>query len=532
MKHKGEKKGDIAIIGAGPAGLVTAKFLLDQGFEPVLFEQSEDLGGQWNTRAASSGIWPAMCTNTSRVMSYFSDLPQEPETPVYPGNQQMLAYLRRYSERFELSPRTRFHTRVERVDRAPSDRAWTVASISSRGLSRTETFSRVVVASGRFTKPVIPVVAGMDSFSGSAGLVHAVRYKEPELYRGRRVLVAGCGISALEIASDLAMLGASRIVTSFRRQHYVVQKLLAGVPADNMLYTRFAALMEEVSPPDVVAGELKAFLLRTSGNPVQFGAREPHPHIVEAGITQCQYYLPLVAEGRITTKPWIERIDGKTVRFADGSEEAFDGIIMGTGYDPDLSFLSEDLCRTLNAGTGRLDLYQFTFHPDLSGLALVGLFDLMGPCFPLLELQARLVAYVWSGVLAMPSHQTMMAGINVDRGSAPRIFPTHVMALRLSRAVGVEPDVRRWPRLARALFFGPLSSISFRLSGPGSLAEASGRYAEDAAASGAVASPAFTSEQRAQLKRLATVRADEALMDFVAQLPCERRTYLRNTGQS
>jgi cation diffusion facilitator CzcD-associated flavoprotein CzcO len=515
----GEQKGDIAIIGAGPAGLVTAKFLLDQGFEPVLFEQSEDLGGQWNSRAAHSGIWPAMCTNTSRVMSYFTDLPQAPELPVYPGNQQMLAYLRRYAETFALSPRIRLHTRVERVDRAPSDRGWAVTSVSNRGLSRTETFGRVVIASGRFTKPVVPRVPGVESFSGSAGLIHAAGYKAPERYRGVRVLVAGCGISALEIASDLAMLGAARVVTTSRRQHYVVQKLLGGVPADIVLYTRFAALMEEVCPPVEVARALKAFVLRASGSPEQFGARKPHPDLLEAGITQCQHYLPLVAEGRITTRPWIDHIRGKTVRFLDGVEEAFDGIIMGTGYDPDLSLLGDRICRALNTDAGRLHLYQFTFHPNLSGLAFVGFFDLMGPIFPLLELQARLVAYLWGGVIPAPSAETMLAGIASDTGGRPRVLPMHVVAIRLSRAVGVEPDVRRWPNLARALWFGPLSSMSFRLDGPGSLPDAGERYAEDAAAFGADASPALTSEQRAQLSALATMRSDHKLMDFVTQLP-------------
>lgn len=44
-KHKPSKVG---IIGAGPAGLVTAKYLLDEGLKPTIFEISDQLGGQWN----------------------------------------------------------------------------------------------------------------------------------------------------------------------------------------------------------------------------------------------------------------------------------------------------------------------------------------------------------------------------------------------------------------------------------------------------------------------------------------------------
>ncbi|HEY1945159.1 MAG TPA: hypothetical protein VGH40_23845 [Roseiarcus sp.] len=54
------------------------------------------------------------------------------------------------------------------------------------------------------------------------------------------MLVAGCSISALEIASDLAP-GAANVSVAMRRQRYVLQKLLAGVPADHVAFTRFAA---------------------------------------------------------------------------------------------------------------------------------------------------------------------------------------------------------------------------------------------------------------------------------------------------
>ena len=70
----------VAVIGAGPAGLVNAKFLADHGFETEIFESSEGLGGQWNANAPHSGVWPSMVTNTSAVMTCFSDLPHPPGT--------------------------------------------------------------------------------------------------------------------------------------------------------------------------------------------------------------------------------------------------------------------------------------------------------------------------------------------------------------------------------------------------------------------------------------------------------------------
>ena len=59
----------IAVVGAGPSGLVAAKHALEAGFEATVFEASGELGGQWQTTAAHSGVWPGMHTNTSRAAS-------------------------------------------------------------------------------------------------------------------------------------------------------------------------------------------------------------------------------------------------------------------------------------------------------------------------------------------------------------------------------------------------------------------------------------------------------------------------------
>jgi dimethylaniline monooxygenase (N-oxide forming) len=104
--------GSFAVIGAGPGGLVAARWLLSQGFEPTIFEQAPMLGGQWTGLPGLSGVWPTMHTNTSRVMTAFSDL--EPESDlVYPSGRDILDYLCRYAETFGLISRTRFGTRVE-----------------------------------------------------------------------------------------------------------------------------------------------------------------------------------------------------------------------------------------------------------------------------------------------------------------------------------------------------------------------------------------------------------------------------------
>lgn len=104
--------GSVAVIGAGPGGLAAAHWLLSQGLEPTIFEQAPMLGGQWTGLAGIGGVWPTMHTNTSRVMTAFSDLEHE-TCPGHPSGRDILAYLCRYAETFGLMPRIRFGTRVE-----------------------------------------------------------------------------------------------------------------------------------------------------------------------------------------------------------------------------------------------------------------------------------------------------------------------------------------------------------------------------------------------------------------------------------
>jgi hypothetical protein len=360
-------------------------------------------------------------------------------------------------------------------------------------------------------------VPGLAAFTGVGGVSHAADYRGADAYRGRRVLVVGHSISALEIAAELAMRGAARVLVAARRHRYVLQKLLAGVPIDHRVYTRAAALAAETYPRAATSAALRALIVQTSGHPAQFGAPCASDDPLEAGFTQNQFYLPLVAEGRIVPCAGLVRVDGDVAHLADGRAEAVDAVVCATGYTLDLPFLGPTAREALGPGAVHAALYQHTFHPALPGLALVGVYHQSGPYFPTIELQARWVAYAWSGRVARRRPRPWPPAWRPPgtAGDAAPMLRMHGWALALARAAGVEPDAARWPSLARALLFGPLSPASFRLDGPDALPDAPGRVAEDAAAYGALvgslAATALGTDERTRLRALAAARGDLAL---------------------
>jgi dimethylaniline monooxygenase (N-oxide forming) len=513
-----ETRSKVAIVGSGPGGLVAAKYLKQHGLEPVVFEQNDDIGGQWNARSPASGIWPGMVTNTSRLLTCFSDLVHEPYIPIFPDNQQILTYLHRYAQTFDLFHHIRFGTRVELIQRAPNG-GW---EIQSKGKEEQgETFSHVIVATGRFNRPAIPPLPG--KFCGPGGVLHSFQYKDPERFRGKRVLVIGCAISALEIASDLVMTGAARVVSAFRRQRYITQKVAAGVPLDTITFNRFGAVKAEVTPADALAKATEDYILRVFGSPEQWGAFKPSGDFLTVGRGLSQHFLPLVAEGRITVKPWIKLIEGQTVRFEDGSCEEFDAIILGTGYHLHLPFLSREIRDALDLDDHDADLYKFTFHPALAGLAFLGFWEQIGPYFPPLELQARWITYVWTGIRPYPTGDQMNAGIAGCRSqrSGSHLQSMHRMALLFAREAGVEPDLSDCPELLWELLFGPLSSVSFRLSGPDKLPNAASRIAAEARSVKSVSG--FSAEQLLQLRALASELRDPKFAKLIEQIGLDRR---------
>jgi len=436
---------------------VAAKHALEAGFDVTVFEAADALGGQWNTTAPHSGVWPGMHTNTSRAMTAFSDLPAPAGHPLHPAAEQVHAYLEAYARTFGVVDRIRFDTHVEEVRSG-----WIVDG---------ERFDAVVVASGRFRKPRLP--PAVEAFSGE--VLHAFDYPGAEPFRDRTTLVYGNGISGAEIASDLAPLAP--VISAFRKPRYVIQKVVDGVSSDWQWYTLFGAIERRLLEPGEWGRRQRERILRVAGNPADFGAPEPSEDLLAAGLSLCQEYLAQVRDGSIACRPGIASVSGRTVTFTDGSTETVDAIVCATGYDVDIPYLSPAVRDVLGPD---LALYHRTFHPDLPGLGVIGQFLAQGPYFPLLELQARWIVAVWSGDVALPGAPAMRHTIARPR---PPLDAHNALALTLSEQLGAAPDPVDWPELSEPLLFGPMLPPRYRLSGTGADPAAPAAFAEQLAGS-------------------------------------------------
>jgi dimethylaniline monooxygenase (N-oxide forming) len=388
----------VAIIGAGACGIANAKYLLACGFRVTVFEIGSQIGGMWcyeNDNGRSSA-YRTLHINTSRGVTRFSDLPFDEETQPFPDHVDMHRYLVRYAEHFEITPHIRFNTPVSQIrpafDPATEPPRWEVET----GDGTLEVFDAVIVASGHLTKPM-----EVPAFQGFAGAyLHSHHYREPDAYVGKRVCVVGVGNSACDIASDLCVT-SPRCVLVARSGVVVLPKLMFG-----QAFTDITAKIQRPWIPRGLRRRLVKFLVwLVHGDMAKLGFKPPSELThVTSNATICTD----IAYRRVEVKHGIEAVDGKTLRFEDGTKEEFDVLIAATGYEVDFDFIPPEV---LTAENNELDLYLRIAPPDWPGLFLQGFFNTDTALNMVFEHQARWVREILLDNAALPNPDEMRGAI-------------------------------------------------------------------------------------------------------------------------
>lgn len=191
------------IVGAGPSGLATAACLRDQGVPFVMLERAECIASLWQKRT-----YDRLKLHLPKQFCQLPKLQFPEDFPEYPTKRQFIQYLESYAEKFEINPR--FNECVQSARYDETSGLWRVKTASSAGSTKTE-FEYIcrwlVVATGENAERVMPDIEGLADFGGE--VIHACDYKSGKKYKGKKVLVVGCGNSGMELSLDLSNHNAS-----------------------------------------------------------------------------------------------------------------------------------------------------------------------------------------------------------------------------------------------------------------------------------------------------------------------------------
>ncbi|KAL4899547.1 hypothetical protein BDW74DRAFT_183654 [Aspergillus multicolor] len=525
------KPKSVAIIGAGPSGLVTAKTLLQNfppgTFEPVVFEKKSRVGGLWavdyssepRLPSASVGVPlnstpfdpsdslpidtdqdgcrafvdPWMRTNLSRFSVAFSDFSWETalgsQVPDFPCAWEVRKYLERYTEAYIPTECLKLGTRVSSVARRAKGNGrkgwagWEVTWVDdcdyeepsyhspSNQAIHTEEFDFLVVASGYFGTPSIPLVPGLEHFVNAVhsselqGSEDIQRLLERSPRKGKLVVVGG-SMSGIEAATSLALhlssmnfspsspaqkhdyevwhisTGPFWVLPTYLPHQYVKhpkQDTIPFIPLDLSLYdldrrppgvtgVAFGPVSQEsISKRNMLfrdmLGEEYAEVGGVHLNDDQGDVNKRPPWV---GISD--HYAEFVRSGAIKTITGrVCSVSSETgsgtinIETSDGTLPLVDvaSIVMATGFKPSesLSFLPQDVLSTLEYSKEDhflpliLDSMS-SAHSDIPDLGFVGFYRgaFWGPA----EFHAQSLAQAWAAV-NLESEMPMFLSVEEER---------------------------------------------------------------------------------------------------------------------
>ncbi|MFI1911801.1 flavin-containing monooxygenase [Nocardia sp. NPDC020380] len=406
----------VIVIGAGIAGLVTAKVLHEDGFDVTVLDQAPDYGGVW----IESRTYPGLRTNNSRHTYAFSDHPYPPSAPLFPAAPDVRAYLASYVDRFDLEPLLRLGTEVLRVSRADARSEFAGGGagfeVEVAGLGGRETLrcDFVVVCAGVFSEPRMPVIDGIERFDGA--VLHSSAASDPDLFAGKRVVVVGAGKSALDCAAWAAEHSADCTLV-FRQPHWMVPRYLpGGSPADTLLVSRFGELLLPYHTMNRVERFLHGpgrIVPRLLWLFVGFACRMllPIPRILvperrlPTGIENVglgHEFFRMVQRGRVRLRhdAIAAAPGGSELVLASGARMEADVLVFATGWRQSLSFLSPELEAAARTD-GSFRLYRHILPPTEQRLGFIG-YASSTACQLSAEISAHWLSQTFRGELDLP----------------------------------------------------------------------------------------------------------------------------------
>jgi len=183
---------DTVVIGAGAAGLHTARLLAERGIDHQVIDAGARVGDTWRGRYRSLRLF------TPRRWAELPGVRLGIGLFAYPTGAQFGDYLERCAS--AIGSPLRLSTRVSRLSRDDDGRFRLTLSTGDELIA-----ARVVVAAGAHHVPIVPPFA--DDLDPAIHTVHSLDYQGPEDFASGPVLVVGAGNSGTDIALEAAAAG-------------------------------------------------------------------------------------------------------------------------------------------------------------------------------------------------------------------------------------------------------------------------------------------------------------------------------------
>src|SRR4051794_23543415 len=199
---------DVLVIGAGFAGIYQLDRLRKLGHSVKIYEAGAELGGIWYWNC-----YPGARVDTEGPIYQFSreDLWQDWDySQLYPGWEEVRAYFTYLDRKLDISKDVRFNTRITGADFDTGRNQWVVRTADGA----TTRCTYLVACLGFASKPYIPQIPGLDSFTGVCH--HTALWPQEGLdFTGKRVAVIGTGASGVQVVQEAARDAAD--LTVFQR---------------------------------------------------------------------------------------------------------------------------------------------------------------------------------------------------------------------------------------------------------------------------------------------------------------------------
>lgn len=376
----------VVVIGGGVAGLTAVKICQDHGIDAHAFERESSLGGVWNHTYKNVRL--QQHKDDFRLSG--TEWPKGVKD--FPDAKAVEAYIAKFVREHNLAPKVTHGVSVTSCSYDKLMGKWAI-KLSDGQEARAE---HLIVATGSLGKPKKSAAA--DTFADFAGeVVHSSEYYDAARYHGKDVLVVGSGSSGVEISVDLARAADSTTLSVrsdvdwvFPRHGAFGKSLrLCGGGGSAPLWLR-----------NLVA---RATFRLKFGDLSKYGLK-PEVEPFNRRIVVSDEFYPLVAHGAIAVnRGGVKSVEGNVVTFADGTEKAFDAVVLCTGYDVATHSSSHPYLAAHLKPKSKLDFYLGCFLPSVPKCAFVG------GCFGfaavprIAELQSKAAVNVIAGVKRLPS---------------------------------------------------------------------------------------------------------------------------------